>query len=106
MNKTKVDYCPQGVGKFTLVILPTADDYSGSERIKIVEHVRQLKRELMNGIGTSVGVMTGTTSFLEFFWGPELDAEKINQALNRFLENWPDLTIRFQGVSGFPPMGL
>jgi|GEM_PF-5666196 len=106
MNSTQIDRRSLGVGKFVLIMLPDTDTYNHDDISVVVERTKKLSGELTEMLGIPVGYMGGSVSFLEFLWSQELDTEKVNQALNKFLETHPDLTIKFQGKSEFPPMGF
>ena len=90
---TSIDYFSSGIGKFVLAILPNPD----------IERTRVLAKTFTEMLGAPVGHVSG---FVEFFWDSGLDQDKINKTLNQFTQDNPDLTVRFQTHSGFPPMGL
>ncbi|MBI2113383.1 MAG: hypothetical protein HYT50_02295 [Candidatus Wildermuthbacteria bacterium] len=72
----------------------------------VVDRVKKLHKELERMLRIHISYMAGDVSFLEFFWSQNLNPGEVNQALDQLLEANPDLSIKFQGQSGFPPMGI
>ncbi|OGZ24133.1 MAG: hypothetical protein A2896_02360 [Candidatus Nealsonbacteria bacterium RIFCSPLOWO2_01_FULL_43_32] len=90
MVDTLVDYSADGAGKFVALFFP--DDYP--EKNPGVP-----ASELMELIGSDIKIghlWRGAKNTLEFFWGPELDKTKVNEALSSFQSKYPGLEIKFR----------
>ena len=99
-----VNYIPRGAGKMVVIMLKfpfQAGESDGCRKHRNVALTRNFKRWLSKSIGAPVGHQAGDVNSVEFFWNSELDAVKVNQALNTapFCPEVAEAAIRFQDHS-------